>query len=315
VDEINTIDDNRVFAGQYVQADWTSGPFNLLAGLRVNEMSEHKHSGHVETLDPAASEAAGDHRAGTRLSGNLGASWRVWQSGPDHMVVYADLRRTSQAGAVDFGPDYTPEVLKIERANIYEAGLKGVALGGGLEYEVSVFRLDDHNLEIATTDANGNPIIQNAGSERLQGIEAEARYHAAAALDLFLSASWHDATFTHYVASEGGANIDVSGNGLTLSPPWLLASGVVYAPVQGLGASLVVNYADKRWLDLVNTARAPTYATVDAGLTWKRGRHTLFLRGTNLTDRRDAATGSEFGDQSYYRVSGRKVMAGVKVAF
>jgi outer membrane receptor protein involved in Fe transport len=269
----------------------------------------------VDTLDPAASEAAGDHRAGTRLSGNLGASWRLWQSGPDHVVLYADLRRTSQAGAVDFGPDYTPDVLKIERANIYEAGLKGVALGGELEYEVSAFRLDDHNLEIATTDANGNPIIQNAGSERLQGIEAEARYHAAAALDLFLSASWHDATFTHYVASEGGANIDVSGNSLTLSPPWLLAAGVVYAPVQGLGASLVVNYADKRWLDLVNTARAPAYATVDAGLTWKLGRHTLFLRGTNLTDRRDAATGSEFGDQSYYRVSGRKVMAGVRVAF
>ena len=315
VDEINTISDNRVFAGQYIQADWTSGPLNLLAGLRVNETSEHKHSGHVDTLDPTASEAAGDHRAGARLSGNLGASWRLWQSGPDHLVVYADLRRTSQAGAVDFGPDYTPDILKVERADIYEAGLKGVSLNGALEYEASAFLLNDHNLEIATTDANGNPIIQNAGSERLQGVEAEARYHAAPALDLFLSASWHDATFTHYIASEGGTNIDVSGNSLTLSPTWLLAAGAVYAPAQGLGGSLVVNFADKRWLDLANTARAPAYATVDAGLTWKLGRHTLFLRGTNLTDRRDAATASEFGDQSFYRVSGRKVMAGVQLAF
>ncbi len=315
VDEINTIDDTRVFAGQYVQADWTSGALNLLAGLRVNEMSEHKRSGHVDTLDPTASEAAGDHRAGARLSGNLGASWRLWQSGPDHLVIYSDLRRTSQAGAVDFGPDYTPDVLKVERANIYEVGAKGVALNGRVEYEVSAFRLDDHNLEIATTDANGNPIIQNAGSERLQGVEAEARYHAAPALDLFLSASWHDATFTHYIASEGGANIDVSGNSLTLSPTWLVGAGLVYAPAQGLGGSLVMNLADKRWLNLTNTAQAPAYATVDAGLTWKTGRHTLFLRGTNLTDRRDAATASEFGDQSFYRVSGRKVMAGLSVAF
>ena len=315
VDEINTIKDTRVFAGQYVQADWTSGPINLLAGIRLNETAEHKHSGHIDTLDPSASEAAGDHRTGARLSGNLGLSWRFWQSGVDHAVVYADLRKTSQTGSVDFGPDYTPDVLKTERASIYEAGLKGVAFSGALEYEASAFLLNDHNLEIATTDANGNPFIQNAGSERLKGVEAEARWHAAKALDLFASASWHDAYFTHYIASEGGANINVTGNSLTLSPTWLLAAGAVYAPTSGLGGSVVVNFADKRWLDLANTARAPAYATVDAGLTWKTGRYQLFLRGTNLTDRRDAVTASEFGDQSFYRLSGRKVLAGVRVSF
>ena len=315
VDEINTIKDSRVFAGQYVQADWTSGPINLLAGLRVNETAEHKRSGHIDTLDPADSEAEKDHRTGAQLSGNLGVSFRAWKSGPDHTVVYADIRRTSQAGAVDFGPDYTPDVLKTERATIYEAGLKGVALDGALEYEASAFLLDDHNLEIATTDANGNPIIQNAGSERLKGVEAEARYHAGKALDLYASASWHDAYFTHYIASEGGTNINVSGNSLTLSPTWLLAAGAVYAPTSGLGGSVVVNFADKRWLDLANTAKAPAYATVDAGLTWKTGRYQLFVRGTNLTDRRDAVTASEFGDQSFYRLSGRKVLAGVRVAF
>ena len=134
MDEINTIKDTRVFAGQYVQADWTSGPINLLAGIRLNETAEHKHSGHIDTLDPSASEAAGDHRTGARLSGNLGLSWLFWQSGVDHAVVYADLRKTSQAGSVDFGPDYTPDVLKSERADIYEAGLKGVAFDGALEY-------------------------------------------------------------------------------------------------------------------------------------------------------------------------------------
>ena len=315
VDEINTINDSRVFAGQYVQADWTSGPFNILAGLRLNETAEHKRSGHIDTLDPTASEAAGDHRVGQRLSGNIGASWRVWQDGVDHAALYADLRRTSQAGAVDFGPDYTPDVLKVERADIYEAGVKGVALNGALEYEASAFLLNDHNLEIATTDANGNPIIQNAGSERLKGIEAEARFHAAKALDLFLSGSWHDAYFTHYIASEGGANVNVTGNSLTLSPKWLLAAGAVYAPKSGLGGDVVVNFADERWLNLVNDAKAPAYTTVDASLTWKTPKYLLFLRGTNLTDQRDAATASEFGDQSFYRVSGRKVLAGVQLSF
>ena len=107
----------------------------------------------------------------------------------------------------------------------------------------------------------------------------------------------------------------MTGNSLTLSPTWLLAAGAVYAQTSGLGGSVVVNFADKRWLDLANTARAPAYATVDAGLTWKTGRYQLFLRGTNLTDRRDAVTASEFGDQSFYRLSGRKVLAGVRVSF
>ena len=315
VDEINTLKDTRVFAGQYVQADWTSGPINLLAGIRMNETAEHKRSGHIDTLDPTASEAEADHRTGAQLSGNLGLSWRFWRSGADRAVIYADVRRTSQSGSVDFGPDYTPDVLKTERASIYEVGLKGVALDGALEYEASAFLLNDHNLEIATTDANGAPIIQNAGSERLKGVEAEARWHAAKALDLFASASWHDAYFTHYIASEGGADLNVTGNSLTLSPTWLLAAGAVYAPTSGLGGSVVVNFADKRWLDLANTARATAYATVDAGLTWKTGRYELFLRGTNLTDRRDAVTASEFGDQSFYRLSGRKVLAGVRVTF
>jgi len=315
VDEINTLKDTRVFAAQYVQADWTNGPVNLLVGLRLNETAEHKRSAHIDTLEPEDNEAEADHRTGAQLSGNLGLSWRFWKSGVDHAVVYADVRRTNQSGSVDFGPDFTPEVLKSERASIYEIGLKGVAFDGALEYETSAFLLDDHNLEIATTNASGAAILQNAGSERLKGVEAEARFHASKALDLFASASWHDAYFTRYIASEGGTNLNVTGNSLTLSPTWLLAAGAVYAPAEGLGGSVIVNFADKRWLDLANTARAPAYATVDAGLTWTSGRYQLFVRGTNLTDRRDAVTASEFGDESFYRLSGRKVLAGVRVSF
>jgi outer membrane receptor protein involved in Fe transport len=225
------------------------------------------------------------------------------------------MRQTSQASAIDFGPDYTPDILRPERATIYEAGLKGVALRGAVEYEISAFRLNDHNLVVATTDAAGEPILENAGSERLQGFEAEGRYHAAPALDLYLAASWHDAYFTRYTADEGGANIDVSGKSLTLSPHWLLAAGAVFAPEAGLGGHFIVNFADKRWLDLANTARADAYATLDAGLTWRQSRYLWFLRGTNLTDRRDPATASEFGDQSFYRLQGRKVMAGVEISF
>ena len=314
VDEINTLADTRIFAGQYVQADWSpSGAITIIGGLRVNETSERKRSGHVDTLDPAADEAEKAKRISARVSGNIGVTWRVWQEGVDHLALFTDYRNTGQPGAVDFGPDYTPEVLKSERAQIYEAGFKGSLLKGRLSFEAASFRMDDRNLEVSTTNINGLPIIENAGSERLTGVEAEAQYHAARDLDLYLSGSWHDAYFTKYVATEGGANIDVGGKSLTLSPHWLFGGGVVYAPQQGLGGSIVVNYVGKRYLDIENKAQASAYTTVDAGLSYKTGKYRFTLTGSNLTDRRDPASASEFGDGSFYRVSGRKVMIGMQI--
>jgi hypothetical protein len=114
VDEINTLKDTRVFAAQYVQADWTNGPVNLLVGLRLNETAEHKRSAHIDTLEPEDNEAEADHRTGAQLSGNLGLSWRFWKSGVDHAVVYFP------ASAVVAGT-YDPSVV------VYQ---NGAVLGG-----------------------------------------------------------------------------------------------------------------------------------------------------------------------------------------
>jgi iron complex outermembrane receptor protein len=315
VDEINTVLDTRAFSGQYAQLDWSSdGPFTLVAGVRLNETNERKASAHIDTIDPLNNDAESARRIATLVTGSVGASYRVWRAGPDDLVAFADYRNTGQPATIDFGADYTPDILNSERAQIYEAGLKGRQAGGRLSYEVAAFQLDFTNLVVSTVDLSGNPVLENAGGERLRGIEGEARFHVSPGFDLFASASRHDATFTHYVATEGGANVDVSGKDLTLSPHWLAAAGAVYAPASGLGGSLVINFVDRRWVDLENTAAAPAYATVDASLTYKLGHYRFSVRGANLTDRRDAASGSEFGDQSFYRLSGRKVSVGVQMA-
>ena len=315
VDEVNTVLDTRAFAGQYLQFDWSSdGPFTLLAGLRLNETNERKASAHIDTLDPLNNDAASDKRIATVLTGSIGASYRVWSSGPDAAVVFADYRNTGQPATIDFGADYTPDILQSERAQIYEVGLKGALAGGRLSYEVAAFRLDFTNLVVSTTDLAGDPVLENAGGERLQGVEGEGRFHVSPGFDLYASASWHDAKFTHYVATEGGANVDAGGKTLTLSPHVLAAVGAVYAPPSGLGGGVVVNYVDRRWLDIANTVAAAAYATVDADISYKLGRYRFSLRGINLTDRRGAASASEFGDQSFYRVPGRKVAIGVQLA-
>ncbi len=316
VDETNGLRDSRLFTGQYLQYDWSpQGPFSVVAGLHLNETAERKHSTHIDTANPGADEGESARRGGVRLTGQIGASWRFWSSGADKAILFADYRNTGQPGAIDFGPDFRPDVLKSERAASYEFGVKGGGLGGRLSYEVAAFQMDFKNLVVATTNAVGAPVLENAGAERLRGVEAAARYHASRNLDLYLSGSVHDAVFTSFITDLGGATFDVSGNNLTLSPKVLAAVGMVYAPPQGLGGSLVFNWSNRRFLDLQNEVKTPAYATLDTSLSYRIDAYRVTVQGTNLSDRRDAASSSEFGDQSFYRLPGRKIMVGLDMSF
>jgi iron complex outermembrane recepter protein len=317
VDEINGLYDRRLFAGQYAQIDWKANlRWDFNGGLRLNETDEHKQSTHIDGFDPSLDTFDDRRRAVTRLSGMAGVSYRAWQDGDDEVVLFGDYRDTFKPAAIDFGPDNTPDILEPETARSYEAGIKGRAAGGRLDYQAGLFLLDFANLVVVTTDADGGPIFQNAGGERLRGVEAEAHWRATADLTVTAAASWHDARFTHYVAAEGGANIDVSGNQLTLSPRALASLGVVYAPRQGFFGSATVSYIGPRFLDLANTARAGAYVTVAAGVGYRfGGRYKVALNAANITDQRPPVTQSEFGDQSYYLLAPRRVFVDLTAAF
>ncbi|MGI8841978.1 MAG: TonB-dependent receptor [Caulobacteraceae bacterium] len=316
VDEINGVYDRRVFVGEYAQLDWKLNErWDFNGGLRLNETDEHKQSTHIDGFDPSLDTFDDRTRHVTRLSGMAGLSYRAWANGNDELVFYGDYRNTFKPAAIDFGPDNTPDILEPETAQSYEAGIKGRLAGGRLDYEAGFFLLDFTNLVVATTDAQGDQIFQNAGGERLKGIEAEAHWHVTPDLSLAAAASWHDARFTHYVAAEGGENIDVSGNQLTLSPHALASLGVIYAPSQGFFASASVNYVGDRFLDLANTAEARAYATLDGGIGYRFGRYSLAINAYNLTDQRPPVTESEFGDQSYYLLPARRVLVDLTATF
>lgn len=308
VDEINRVYDKRVLAGQYIQLDWEIGErLDVNGGLRLNETHERKQSTHIDGFDASADTFDDRARNVTRLSGAIGASFKAWSSGKDEAVIYAQYKNAFKQAAIDFGPDNTPDILKPETAQTYELGLKGHLASGRLDYEVGLFQLDFENLVVVTTDAEGDQIFQNAGGERLRGVEAEAHWRVSPDLRLAVSGSYHDAKFTNYVAAEGAANIDVSGNQLTLSPHWLGAFGLIWQPASGPFANATVNYVGPRFLDLANTARVGGYATADATVGYRFGRYSVSVSGTNLTDQRPPVTASEFGDQSYYLLPGRKV--------
>lgn len=317
IDEINGLADRRSFLGQYAQFDWKpDARWDVNGGLRLNETRERNQVSHVDTADSTASFAAVGDKDVVRLSGSLGASYRAWAQGADEAVLYADYRNTFKPAAIDFGPDVPlPPVLQPETARSYEAGVKGRLADGRLDYELETFFLHFNNLVVAATDAGGRPTLENAGSELLRGVEFSSRYRLPRAFALAVNASYHDARYGRYVSFADGAARDFSGKRLELSPRLLASAGLLYTPPRGLYGSLALAYIGRRYLNRANTASAPGYATLDAGLGWRWRDYAITVNGYNLTDQRPPVTESEFGDSSYYLLPARSLWVSVSWNF
>lgn len=301
VNEIGTLNDKRLFAGQYAQIDWKPDDrWDVTAGVRLNEAYEHKDSSDLDlTAPPIASATVG--KTIIRPTETVGASYRLWSEGKDELIVYADYRNAFKPAALDFGPDFTPDLLSPETAKSYEAGLKGAASGGRLTYQAGLFWLDFKNLVVATSSG----ALANAAAERLKGIEAESRFQFTRDLAFAANASYHDARFTQYLLFDGNAIVDVAGRQLTLSPHVLASMGLLYTPDRGLSATAVARYVGRRFLDEENTAPVGGYTTLDANLGYRFDRYQLMLEGSNLTSQRPPVTSSEFGSQSFYILPAR----------
>jgi iron complex outermembrane receptor protein len=313
VNEVGTLQDKRLFGGQYAQADWKpDDDWDVMAGVRLNEVYEHKSSSDlVLAQSPPQLSAEVVGKTIVRPTETLGVSYRLWADGKDELVAYMDYRNAFKPAAIDFGPDYTPDLLRPETAKSYEAGLKGAAAGGRFAYQAELFLLNFQNLVVATSSG----ALANAAGERLKGIEAETRYELMPNLAVAANASYHDTRFTQYLFFDGNANVDVAGKQLPLSPHVLASLGLLYAPNQGLSASAVARYIGRRFLDEENTAPVGGYTTLEANLGYRLGHYQITLEGTNLTNQRPPVSASEFGSQSFYLLPARMTWIRLKYAW
>jgi iron complex outermembrane receptor protein len=301
VTEVGTVDDHRLFAGEYAQVDWKlDNRWDVIGGIRLNQAHEIKTTSDL-VFPPPQLASGGAAKTMIRPTETLGVSYRAWADGKNEAVVYADFRNAFKPAAIDFGPDFTPDLLSPETTQSYEIGVKGAAADARMTYQAEVFQLDFHNL-VVRTDSGA---LANAAGEKLKGIEAEARYQFTTDLAIVAGASYHDAKFTHYVFFDGVSNVDVAGRQLTLSPHILASAGILYTPSQRLSVTAVGRYVGRRYLDVENTAPVGGYTTLDANLGYALGHVRLTLEGTNLTNQRPPVTSSEFGSQSFYLLPAR----------
>jgi len=309
VNEIGTVNDRRMFAGQYAQFDWKPDHrWDVTVGLRINETREHKDTSDL-TFPPPQLSTGTASKTTVRPSETIGISDRAWAEDKDEFVVYADYRNAFKPAAIDFGPDFTPALLNPETAQSYEGGVKGAAAKGRLKYQAELFLLDFNNLVVRNNEGD----LVNAAGDRLKGAEAEARFEVNPDLAIAASGAYHDARFTRFQFFNGVSSVAVGGNQLTLSPHILTSVGLLYTPKQGVNATAIAKYVGRRYLDQENTARVAGYTTVDANLGYARGPFRITLEGTNLTNQRPPVTSSEFGSQSFYLLPAR--MTWIRIAY
>jgi len=307
------LNDSRRFVGLYAQSnvEMTSST-NLLAGLRWNSTHETReevrvNSRGVTSVTPAEQDI-------DRLTGSIGATWRVWQHADSPISVvtlHGNAGYTFQPAQIEFSPnpEARPEgggLLTPETQRSFIFGMKADSRNGLVGFDVDAFVVNFYNQPIEAS-SNGIAVLRSIGQQRYKGIDTEGALRPASGLSIKANVGWSDAQYEDYVADIDGQPTQLAGHQQVLTPNLRAGGGVLYAPTRGWRGSLTSNWIGAHWLNSLNTFEAPGYVVVDASLGYRFEKFTVAVLGSNLGDRRDAAQLSELGEGQFYRLPARRI--------
>ncbi len=300
------IRDRREFSGLYGQVVWTPGErLQVEAGARLNRAAESRTTDSLE-FSSATRTTSEDHHDVVRGGGFAGLTWTTWRSGPDDLRLFADYRNTFKPAAIDFGLDADPGILAPETAESVEGGLKSGLCGGRLALELSAFQMDFTNLVLSQV-VGGVPALVNGGSQRFRGLELMTALRPKPDLEWRVVYSLHDARFRDFATEFGGVPTQLRGNRLEMSARNMAATEVILGRPEGWRGSLRANWVGSRFLNKRNTALAPDYLTLSAGIGYILRDVEIRLDGTNLNNQRPPVAESELGDAQYYLMPARSL--------
>lgn len=233
------------------------------------------------------------------VRGAQDASWSQWSGRvgleyrpAERVLVYANASRGFKAGALNVGaftPAVDPEIILN-----YEIGAKYGAPDGRFDVSTAVFSSSYSDLQVVQIGPLSQ-ILANAAEASIKGVEVEANVRPASGLRIGLNASWLDATFDRFSATDqrrGFALFNLAGNRLPLTSEWQVGALVSYewrAPGGGgLTATGSYGWRSETFFTEFNTADAAQDAVgrLDLGLQWTDpgDRVTVSVFGRNLTD-------------------------------
>jgi outer membrane receptor protein involved in Fe transport len=176
-----------------------------------------------------------------------------------------------QRGAHAYGPEYTKN---------YEASLKGV-MDNGLMVSVNAYRVNWTDQQVDVGANSLDTYFVNAGSSRLQGLEAELRGKVTRNLELFGALGLARTKFIDFVAPAG----DYSGHQFARSPRQTQSVGFSWTPGRWM-LNMNVQHAGGTYMDAENIDRNDGHTTLGGKATYALANGmTLFAYGSNLTNR------------------------------
>ena len=175
-----------------------------------------------------------------------------------------------QRGSNAYGPEYTRN---------YEASLKGV-LSNGLIVALNAYRVNWTDQQVNVGRNTLDTYFVNAGSSRLQGLEAEV--HGRVARDLEVFGAWGLARtkFIDFVAPAG----DYSGHQFARSPRQTESVGLSWTPGRWM-LNMNLQHAGSTYTGPENIDRNDGHTTLGGKASYKLPNGvTLFAYGSNLTN-------------------------------
>ncbi|BAK68480.1 TonB-dependent receptor-like protein [Sphingobium sp. SYK-6] len=272
--------------------------FSLTAGLRYTKESKSYRFDRVNVPAGTPFFAGGAFTSPEaemdRVDYKIGLDYQL----TDRVMVYGQFstgfkggginpRPFTPAAAVPFGP---------ETLNAYEIGLKSDLFDRLVRLNLAAYHSDYSNLQLSANgfDNNGAPsiVIANAGSARINGVEAEMEIRPARGLQIDMSASYTDFKIKDLGAAagvSGGPTLDSKAPGV---PEWKYNAGIQYRAELGNGGSLTprfdVYYQSRLFNEWTNNPRAAEdgYALANARLTYNAPDEEWYaaLSVTNLFD-------------------------------
>ena len=272
-------------AGAFAQLRFpVGGRVSLLGAVRFEDVSFSADDRFTAAGDPDDS----GERSMSGLNPSVGAHVDLGDHG-----VFLSLARSfetptttelanRESGAGGFNPDLDPQ-----RGWSVEGGVRGT-LADRLAYDFAAFstRLDDQLIPFEVESAPSRRFFRNAGTSRIEGIEASARAILSDVLSATLSYSWVDARFEEFTL-EGE---DFGGNRIPGIAPHRVDAALTASGGPLFGEIRLERRGAVPTND-ANDAEAESFVLLDlrvgaTGLQAGSFRFSPFAGVTNLTDER-----------------------------
>jgi iron complex outermembrane receptor protein len=282
-----------------------TGSYQSIQGSKVDVALNEAQQAIRDNFTPATAKFNLD-QDWHHISGLATASAHLWKDG----LLYATYARGAKSGGLNLTGlaqvllDAGRGVLKPERADNIEAGLKTQWFRRRISANVTAFRTEIRNQQIPTFDVTFSPprrYLANVATVRSQGIELELQGRPAPWLSLYGSSTFNDVKYVNYKTSPcpyeerapGTPTVcDLSGRPSSIAPKYAVSGGGTYSVDVSenlelyLGADVSYRSTFYSASDLSRYSIIPATTLLNArvGIRDRNGRWDAQVWSTNLLD-------------------------------